>query len=139
MNDVMTPGIGDRAAVAFPSLLRAGHAPRSRRDAPRPAVLDVDREMAADQDALLAAFRSVVARRPASVILDYARVDVLRPSSLGGLVRVLVEARRGRQHLALAGLDGRHRDVLETARLAASVDLYPSVQHALTALQRGTR
>ncbi len=68
------------------------------------------------------------------VVLHLSNVHYIDSAGVGELVRLHTSARMANKTIALAGLTGRVRDVLQITKLATVFAIYSTVQEAVEAL-----
>jgi anti-sigma B factor antagonist len=89
-----------------------------------------------DSEPLTAALSELVEHRGAGIVINLADVKFINSTGLSALVTFTAQANTHETKLVLASLSPFVAGVLETTRLDRFFDVFPTVEAAITQLQR---
>ncbi len=97
------------------------------------AVIDLrgDIDGSAEQ-ALNAAYVEATADSPASVLLNFTKVEYINSTGIALIVGVLAQARKAKRHISTFGLSDHYTQIFQITRLADFMGLYPDEASALS-------
>jgi anti-sigma B factor antagonist len=86
-------------------------------------------------DTLTAAYeRAVASGDPATVVLDFAAVQYINSTGIALIVSVLARARAQRRSVVASGLSDHYREIFDITRLSDFIELFPSLDRAVSRL-----
>jgi anti-anti-sigma factor len=97
-------------------------------------VIDLQGEIDAAADGALSAAYGVASARPTAVLLDFADVDYINSTGIALIVSVLARARAQRRAVLASGLSDHYREIFDITRLSDFIELFPSLDGAVSRL-----
>jgi anti-anti-sigma factor len=86
-------------------------------------------------DALTQAYeRAVADGDPATVVLDFAAVQYINSTGIALIVSVLARARAHGRKVVASGLSDHYREIFDITRLSDFIELFPSLDGAVSQL-----
>jgi anti-sigma B factor antagonist len=86
-------------------------------------------------DALTGAYERAVAEGdPATVVLDFAAVQYINSTGIALIVSVLARARSQGRKVVASGLSDHYREIFDITRLSDFIELFPSLDGAVSQL-----
>jgi anti-sigma B factor antagonist len=86
-------------------------------------------------DVLTQAYEQAVADAdPATVVLDFARVDYINSTGIALIVSVLAKARAQRRKVVASGLSAHYREIFDITRLSDFIELFADLDSAVSGL-----
>ncbi len=86
-------------------------------------------------DTLTDAYEHAVASSdPATVVLDFTAVQYINSTGIALIVSVLARARSQRRTVVASGLSDHYREIFDITRLSDFIELFPSLDGALSRL-----
>ena len=97
------------------------------------AVIDLrgDIDGSAEQ-ALNAAYVEATAENPASVLLNFSKVEYINSTGIALIVGVLAQARKAKRPISTFGLSDHYTEIFQITRLADFMGIYPDEASALS-------
>ncbi len=97
------------------------------------AVIDLrgDIDGSAEQ-ALNAAYVEAEVDNPASVLLNFTKVEYINSTGIALIVGVLAQARKAKRHISTCGLSDHYTQIFQITRLADFMGIYPDEASALS-------
>jgi anti-anti-sigma factor len=86
----------------------------------------------------LAYDRAVAGGDPATVVLDFAGVDYINSTGIALIVSVLARARSQHRKVVASGLSDHYREIFDITRLSDFIEMFPSLDGAVSRLIEAT-
>jgi anti-sigma B factor antagonist len=82
--------------------------------------------------------RAVAGDDPATVVLDFAAVQYINSTGIALIVSVLARARADGRKVVASGLSDHYREIFDITRLSDFIELFPSLDGAVSRLKEAT-
>ncbi len=101
------------------------------------AILDLHGEINANaEEALTRAYAQAVSQQPASILLNFAKVDYINSTGIALIVGLLAQARKSGRRLLTSGLSPHYIEIFKITRLAAFMSIYADEASAVADLDQ---
>src|SRR5512141_1062234 len=103
------------------------------RHAAATAIIDLRGDIdGGSEQALNSAYAEATAANPASVLLNFSRVDYINSTGIALIVGVLAQARKAKRAISTFGLSDHYTEIFQITRLADFMGIYPDEASALS-------
>ena len=104
------------------------------RSKPGVAIIDLQGEINAfAEEALTTAYTQAEQANPATVVLNFSKVDYINSTGIALIVGILAQARRSSRRILAYGLSAHYVEIFEITRLADFMHMFPDESSALGA------
>lgn len=95
-------------------------------------IIDLNGEINGScEGALNAAYDSAEAKNPATVVLNFSKVDYINSTGIALIVGLLARARKARRTLTVFGLSDHYQEIFSITRLVDFMSIYADEETAM--------
>lgn len=102
--------------------------------APQVNVIEIDGEVTAFSEKILAEAFDNASTGAKAVVLDFEGLAYMNSGGIGQLVTMLIRAQRNGQKLLAYGLTDHYRQIFSLTRLDEAISIHPDKESALSAV-----